>query len=122
MQFMVKPKFECRICSRSFGRRWNAQRHNDSLHNGMSSIDTIYIPEDKKNVFTNFNTHYPSTKATDSSGFGITRHKPPNNTFRKELSNPLYPFRKKLNNSFKFMNEEEKSKSYTIPLKRWHLL
>ncbi len=108
MEFMVSPKFVCGICSKSFSRRWNAQRHNDSLHYGMSCIDTKYIADNKENVFTNFNTHYPSTKATESSGFGISKHKPQTNTFRKHLFNPLDPFRKKPNNSFKFMNEDEK--------------
>ncbi len=39
---MNKPSYVCSKCSRAFRRRWNAERHNDTIHKGLSSINIKY--------------------------------------------------------------------------------
>ena len=39
---MNKPPYVCSKCSRAFTRSWNAQRHIDSIHNGLSNISIKY--------------------------------------------------------------------------------
>lgn len=29
----------CSFCSKKFGRKWNAHRHNNDIHKGLTSID-----------------------------------------------------------------------------------
>lgn len=35
---MTKLKYVCSVCSKSFSRKWNAQRHNDTVHKDTALI------------------------------------------------------------------------------------
>jgi hypothetical protein len=127
MGFMAKIKYTCQTCNKAFSRRWNAQRHNDSLHNGLSHISTKYISKDRNDAFAISGIYNKSTKDMITPRFGKFKRPPQNSVFRKHLPDPLYgsssfSFRKIPKTLLCLWVKTRRSNSYTTFLKRWHSL
>ncbi len=60
---MNKPTYGCSKCSRAFRRRWNAQRHIDTIHKGLSHIDIKYKSGNRVNALKNRPGFIPSLAA-----------------------------------------------------------
>jgi hypothetical protein len=101
----------CSFCSKKFSRKWNANRHNNDIHKGLSSIDYR-----SKKVINALNK--PSSKIT--RGYSVN---PKFKQFDNNFENNIYsssrsppPFRsfnnnylkEKSNKSIYYMNEQEK--------------
>jgi hypothetical protein len=72
---MNKPTYGCSNCPRAFRRRWNAQRHNDTVHRGLSNVIIInHEQQNKVNVLKNQSGYHPSfAAATKSQKFKYVR-------------------------------------------------
>ncbi len=105
---MNKPSYGCSKCSKTFRRRWNAQRHIDAIHMGLSNIDVKYKSGKTINALENqlgFNASFAS--ATKSMEFKNLHQKNANDFSFKSFRNSGSPL-KKLNRSVIPMDEGEK--------------
>lgn len=105
---MNKPTYGCSNCPRAFRRRWNAQRHNDTVHRGLSNIIIInHEQQNKVNTLKNQSGYHPSFAAsTQFQKFKYARGNNANDP-------PFKPFNdgsplKKSNKAVRYMDYEEK--------------
>jgi len=105
---MNKPSYGCSNCPRAFRRRWNAQRHNDTIHRGLSNIIIInHEPQNKVNTLKNQSGYHPSFAASpQSQKFRYARGNNANDPLFKPFNDgsPL----KKSNKAVRYMDYEEK--------------
>ncbi len=70
---MKGDSYACSECKQSFGRKYNAERHNERMHDGLATIDNKKIkpvsalePKTKhvfyRKKFKHFRTHPPTAK------------------------------------------------------------
>jgi hypothetical protein len=90
----------CSFCSKKFSRKWNAKRHNNDIHKGLSSIDYRL----KKGIIT---LNKPSSKITRDYAT-ITKVK----QFDRNFENKKYPYSLSLSPFRSFNNNQFKKKSY----------
>ncbi len=104
---MNKHSYVCSKCKRSFRRRWNAQRHNDTIHKGLSNICLKHRPGNSANALKNKTDRYhPSFAATPKSWKYGQIHRTNAKDFSYKPFNSL--FLKKSNKSVETMDEGEK--------------
>lgn len=111
---MNKPSYVCSKCSKDFRRRWNAQRHNDTVHKGLSNINIKYKSRDNVNALKNNPGRYTPFFAAASKfcKYGQTRQ---NNA----KDSPFTPFKigshlKKPNESAPTIDEGEREEFVNI--------
>jgi hypothetical protein len=105
---MNKPSYGCSNCPRAFRRRWNAQRHNDTVHRGLSNI-IIINPEqqNKVNALKNQSGYHPSfASSPQSQKFKYVRSIDANRFPFKPFNDGS--FLKKTNKAVRHMDYEEK--------------
>src|SRR5215207_11639219 len=104
---MNKPSYGCSNCPRAFRRRWNAQRHNDTVHRGLSNI--IVINHERQNkviTLKNRSGYHPSFAAsTQSQKFKYVRRNNANDPQFKPFNNGSL---KKSNKAVRTMDYDEK--------------
>jgi|tagenome__1003787_1003787.scaffolds.fasta_scaffold20988661_1 hypothetical protein len=108
---MNKLKYKCSICSKKFSRKWNAQRHNNTMHKDVASIKYSSIGKLSSN---NQSKIYPY--GLNISKFKTSKSKLNNNKIKSSTYSSPYPI-KSFNNfyqnnsnkySIKSINEDEK--------------
>ncbi len=108
---MVKNAYACTGCKRTFGRKYNAERHNISIHNEMAVIynkETDWVSNKRKtneNLQHDFSSSPPSSppqsSSTLSTSFSYTKSTSPSDTDNKKVvSKPQNDFL----NDFNFEN------------------
>jgi hypothetical protein len=105
---MNKPSYGCSKCSRAFRRMWNAQRHNDTVHRGLSNIILINHGQQNKVIALKNQPGYHSSfvPSTKSQKFKYARLYTANDSTFKPFNDgsPL----KKSNKAVRPMDYEEK--------------
>ena len=64
---MNKTTYDCSTCSKGFRRRYNAQRHIDTVHRGLSGVDIIHKTGNRVNALKNQPGFNPSFAAASKS-------------------------------------------------------
>ena len=64
---MNKTSYGCSNCSKGFRRKYNAQRHVDTVHKGLSGVDIIYKSGNRVNALKNQPGFNPSFAAASKS-------------------------------------------------------
>lgn len=93
---MNKPAYVCSKCPRAFRRRWNAKRHYDTIHKGLSNINTKYEYGKKINAIKNqpgFNPYFASATASKSKYFKYLQQKNSNDFSSKPVNNVGSPLK-----------------------------
>ena len=105
---MKNLKYICSKCSRTFSRRWNAQRHNDAIHKGLSNIAIKYKSGNSVKAVKNRYGLYPSfSAASKSKEFKHLNQNDANDSSFKPFNNSGFHL-KKPNKSVMSMGEGEK--------------
>ena len=63
---MNKPSYVCSKCKRAFRRRWNAQRHTDTVHKGLSDIKFKHKQGNSANAINKPDRYHPSFAAAST--------------------------------------------------------
>ena len=105
---MNKTSYGCSNCSKGFRRKYNAQRHIDTVHKGLSGVDIIYKTENRINALKNQPGFNPSfAAASKSKEFKYLNQKNANDSSFKPFNNGGSPL-KKLNRPVMPMDEGQK--------------
>jgi hypothetical protein len=92
---MNKPPYVCSTCSRAFTRSWNAQRHIDSIHKGLSNINIKYKSGKTIDALKNQPGFNPSFgPASNSKGLKYLNQKYANDSAFRSYNNGGSPLKK----------------------------
>lgn len=115
---MQNLKYSCSKCSWAFSRRWNAQRHNDAIHKGLSNIAIKYKSGNRVKAAKNRSVLYPSfSAALKSKEFRHLNQNNANDSSFKPFNNSGSHL-KKSNKSVMSMDEGEKDDFLNNPLEK----